>query len=543
MARGLRRDEILRLLLDHNPESSDDEHEPLDDQDVAEADLSSDDSEEEPTSEEEDVEQPTDIANVSKSGIQWYKYSAGAAQAGRAAIVNVMHNRPGPVHYATSRIRHDSPLSAWRLLFDEPMLRKVQNCTVERAHSSGYDDWDVSLRELEKFIGLMYARGILSNTSTPVHDLWSSTWKCDIFPKTMARNRFCDILRFLRLDVKTTRRRQLEVDRFALASDIWCPFISNCTRCYNPHENLTIDEQLLPCKCRCPFIQYMGNKPDKFGLKFFHIVDNRTKYLCNGFPYLGKDETRPANESLSLHVVKRLTKPYLNGGYNITADNFFSSMAVVRFLFANKLSYHGTVRMNCRDILCPLQLMKDQPLYSSIFFSADSGHVSLTVYKAKRSKNVAIISSAIPRPKVLQVAKLKPDTITKYNETKCGVDSMDQMTRLYTTRRTCRRWPVYVLYNILDIALINAWVLYKETLDVNISRRDYALQLITELCNDPVLVAPVAPVPPHTAAPKRKHCQIEGCSNKTATFCHICKKSCCGKCTSKTIITCTCKNC
>ena len=47
---------------------------------------------------------------------------------------------------------------------------------------------------------------------------------------------------------------------------------------------LTIDEQLFPCKTRCPFIQYMANKPDKFGIKFWLLADAQSKYLCNGKP-------------------------------------------------------------------------------------------------------------------------------------------------------------------------------------------------------------------------------------------------------------------
>jgi hypothetical protein len=33
----------------------------------------------------------------------------------------------------------------------------------------------------------------------------------------------------------------------------------------------------------------MPNKPDKFGIKFWLLVDVESKYIVNGFPYLGKD--------------------------------------------------------------------------------------------------------------------------------------------------------------------------------------------------------------------------------------------------------------
>ena len=34
-----------------------------------------------------------------------------------------------------------------------------------------------------------------------------------------------------------------------------------------------------------------------------------SKYVINGFPYLGKDETRPTNQSLGETVVLRLMEP------------------------------------------------------------------------------------------------------------------------------------------------------------------------------------------------------------------------------------------
>ena len=54
------------------------------------------------------------------------------------------------------------------------------------------------------------------------------------------------------------------------------------------------------------------------------LVDDDTEYLCNAFPYLGKDELRSVNESFPESVVMRLMSPYLNKGRNVTTDNFFT---------------------------------------------------------------------------------------------------------------------------------------------------------------------------------------------------------------------------
>jgi len=65
------------------------------------------------------------------------------------------------------------------------------------------------------------------------------------------------------------------------------------------------------------------------------LVDNDKKYLCNAFPYLGKDELRSGNESLPDSVVMRLMSPYLNKGRNVTTDNFFTFASLARTLKAN----------------------------------------------------------------------------------------------------------------------------------------------------------------------------------------------------------------
>ena len=227
--------------------------------------------------------------------------------AGRLPIQNVLRKKPGPTAYAQTKVNKHSPLSSFRVFFDEPMIRHIQKCTVSEARrTTGSDTWNISLGELEQFVGLIIARGVIGARNAPVRNMWSKAWDNQIFPQTMTRDRFSDILRFLRFHIKSERKDRLQTDKFALASEIWNRFIANCNMAYNPYGYLTADEQLLPCKARCRFIQYMANKPDKFGLKFWLLVDTETKYLCNGYPYLGKDESQDASGSQPTGVVMKL---------------------------------------------------------------------------------------------------------------------------------------------------------------------------------------------------------------------------------------------
>ena len=81
---------------------------------------------------------------------------------------------------------------------------------------------------------------------------------------------------------------------------MWNPFIENCKKAYFANPNITIYERLLPFKARRRFTQYLPKKPDKFGIKFWMMIDAETKYLYNGFLYLGKDESRDTSVSQAM---------------------------------------------------------------------------------------------------------------------------------------------------------------------------------------------------------------------------------------------------
>ena len=88
----------------------------------------------------------------------------------------------------------------------------------------------------------------------------------------------------------------------------------------------------------------MANKPDKFGLKFWLAVDVENKYLFNGFPYVGKDDTRSLDVSVPTDVVLKLISPVFQQGYNVTCDNFFTSLH--SFIFFTKTTTFQNVYLS-----------------------------------------------------------------------------------------------------------------------------------------------------------------------------------------------------
>ena len=92
---------------------------------------------------------------------------------------------------------------------------------------------------------------------------------------------------------------------------VWNRFVDNSIACYKPGAFLTVDEQLFPSKARCSFTQFMESKQEEYGQKYWLAVDKGSKYIVNGFPYVGKDELRSKEECVSDHVAMKPAEPYL----------------------------------------------------------------------------------------------------------------------------------------------------------------------------------------------------------------------------------------
>ena len=456
---------------------------------------------------------------------------------GRRSCHNVITQAPEPSAQAHRSIIKESVRSAWDLFIDESMLRHIQRCTEEEARRVlQTDNWCVSLHELDAFLAIIYARGAHKATKIKIYEFWNRLWGIPIISETMARNRCIEMMRFLRFDYKQTRSHRLATNKLALISIIWNTFVKNCLKHYRPGTNITVDKQIFPTKAQCIFTQYMPNKPDKFGIKFWMAADVKTKYMLNSFPYMGKDDSRPAGVTFAEHVVLRLLEPYRKTGRNMTTDNFFTSVNLAKTLRQQGISIVGTVNRIRKEIPQEIKKIKED-LYTTKVFKHDG--CTLTVYQPKITKNVLLFSTMHSIVDIGGDRKSKPETVNFYNSTKFGVDVVHQMARKYTVNAASRRWPVQFFYNILDLAAINAHILYKLVIGSKISRRRYLLRFSEKLRSK---IVEEGKVNSHESSitnssmqksRKRKHCQSKSCTNKTRETCSSCSKLVCGKCIGK----------
>ncbi|GFO38315.1 PiggyBac transposable element-derived protein 4-like protein [Plakobranchus ocellatus] len=161
--------------------------------------------------------------------------------------------------------------------------------------------------------------------------------------------RFSSLLNHLRFGDKATRSARRARDVFAPIRELWDLFHTNLGKHYVAGQNITVDEQLVPFRGRCSFIQYMPSKPDKYGLKFFWASDAASNYPLRGFPYLGKEATsaRPAERTMGIaaRTVERLMQDFKGTSRNIT---YLSSIAA-RVIFQLKYPVDKLSHEDCRQ--------------------------------------------------------------------------------------------------------------------------------------------------------------------------------------------------
>src|SRR5690606_111095 len=156
--------------------------------------------------------------------------------------------------------------------------------------------------ELMAFLGLLLQAGVEKSWDRPTDELFNCVESNPIYRAVMSRDRFKNILRYIRFDDKRTRPHRLETDKIAAIRYIWELFLTNARSMFVPGDCVTIDEQLVGFRGRCAFIQYMPSKPAKYGIKFFWLCDAKTGYAFNGCIYIGKQPGASVEKDLAANT-------------------------------------------------------------------------------------------------------------------------------------------------------------------------------------------------------------------------------------------------
>lgn len=386
-------------------------------------------------------------------------------------------------------------LECFNLFFTPDMTEEIVNQTNKKIaqlrpmYNRERDAKDTDLLEMNGFFGLLFLSGMLKSSHVNLEDLYKKDFTgVEFFRTTMAERRFRFLLRAIRFDDSTTRNERRQLDKLAPIRHIFDSMNSNCRKHYSIGEHTTIDEMLEPFRGRCPFRQYIKSKPSKYGIKIFALADAKTFYCSNMEVYCGNQPDGPYKVSnAASEVVLRLIQPISNSGRNVTVDNFFTSVPLANKLSQDhKLSLVGTLRKNKREIPAVSQYIThtDRQLYSSVFLYGENA--TLLSYKSKPNKVVLLLSTMHRSDDIDEEsgAEMKPEMLVYYNKTKGGVDTLDKLKATYNVGRKTNRWPLALFFAMMNIAAVNAFIVYVANSQENLNRRDFLKLLSKELCID-----------------------------------------------------------
>lgn len=325
---------------------------------------------------------------------------------------------------------------------------------------------EIDILELKALIGLLVFSSVFKSGNESVHSLYATDGTGrEIFRCTMSKERFLYLLNALRFDDPSTRKERQKSDPGAAISEIFDQFIKNCQEHYSLGEYVCIDEMLVAFRGKSKFKIYMPKKPAKYGLKIMAMTDARTNYLSNAFLYVGKDcygktlNERERQLRKPTQSVLRLVEPIVGSNRNVTADDWVSSLELVKELKKKQLTYVGTLNKNKVEIPVEFLPRQDRDVQSSLYgFTED---ITLMSFVPKEKKAVVMVSS-MHHSISDDPESGKPEIIAFYNSTKGGVDGLDHKCANYSSNRRTRRWPMVIFYTIVDVGCgVNTYVLYQ----------------------------------------------------------------------------------
>ena len=340
--------------------------------------------------------------------------------------------------------------------YAEQFLRGATLKRKARAHS-----WSpTNASEMKQFLGLLFMMGVVKKPC--VEDYWSTNpaMATPIFNSTMSRDRFQLILKFWHF---CNNGEMVEGDRLFKLRDVCNDLISRFQTVYTPEREVSVDESMVLWRGRLIFRQFIPGKRHKYGVKLYLLCET-SGYVWNILVYCGKMDPM-SGFGHAESVVLKLMESRLDKGHILFTDNFYTSVPLAKQLLTKKTHLCGTLRCNRKhlpDAVVTRQLNKGDTV------ARKQGSIVVSKWKDKRD---VLTLSTVHTGRLVKSNKknrrgeeiIKPDCILDYNTHMCGIDRLDQILSYYSPLRKTLKWYRKVVLQVLDMAITNAFLLYKKT--------------------------------------------------------------------------------
>ncbi|XP_042892021.1 piggyBac transposable element-derived protein 4-like [Penaeus japonicus] len=183
-------------------------------------------------------------------------------------------------------------------------------------------------------------------------------------------------------------------------------------------------------------------------------------HLCLQFLHIGTGFL-PASHNAAADLMK--SADVLNKGYTLFVDNWYTSPTLFHWLQGRKTNACGTVRPNRKWMPKDFEKLKMNKV------SVRSMPTGMMCLKWVDKKPIHILSK-MHTSELVEIQRvnrqgqqvMKPQAIIDYNDGMKGVDVGDQLASSYPAVRRSLKWYKKVLMYLFEMAMINAFALYKE---------------------------------------------------------------------------------
>ncbi|XP_070207981.1 piggyBac transposable element-derived protein 4-like [Littorina saxatilis] len=320
-------------------------------------------------------------------------------------------------------------------------------------------------------------------------------WSTDLLTATpffgnyMSRDRYLAIMTFFHVVDNTTRNVDVP-DKLFKVRPLFDKLAARFKSAYNPRQELSVDESMVPWRGRLSFRMFIPSKPTRYGIKMYCCCEAETGYVCRMQIYTGAGTNGP-EKNHGENVVKRLVADMLGLGHTIYMDSFFSSVALYEYLHSHDTMAVGTVlagRVGVPRCLHP----KTLKLKKGEFVFRRKGN--LLCLRMNDRKNVVLLSTIHTAEVAVadedgaedgaRVPNNKPKVITDYNHHMNGVDTFDQNLGYYSFYRKTIKWWKRMAFHLVHLAKVQSYTLYRQTVRSPLSQYVYTKELIRQMVQD-----------------------------------------------------------
>jgi len=407
--------------------------------------------------------------------------------------------------------------------------------------NSRMNEWvPVNSDDIYSFLGIILLMGIQRRLNVLDHfsqDVYLRSKVADI----ISRNKYQILMRFLHLHDNEIQTKSS--DKISYFSNY---LTYQWRRVFKPGQKLVIDETMAHFEGKSEMVQYMPLKPVRFGIKCWTFADSSLGYMLDMEIYEGKKAEIKVND-----VVLNFLKEYKNKNHIIYMDSYFTNPSLCNKILDYGLNTIGVCKDNRKGLLKNFNEINVQDHETRFFKKND-----LMILKYKDKRHIHMIST-IKNSELLTIEyfnkenrlikdKYKPMVLFDYSYSMKGVDRNNQLSSYYCYKNKFSKWWISVFIKLLDISVVNSYIILNNFGGFFESHKEFRLQLIKSLVKNskfkkikgPEIISILEYFKPYEDRKLRncKLCTKNKKRTQTYLFCNLCYNK-------NNVFNWTCKNC